>query len=131
MVLNSRYDTISQLINANKERMTHILSSHTWTSLSPEQRSRIRALFKIPRTGSTDVNDGRIVSDGTTPQDLSHLTIEKMQTYLSEESTDFHKLFDKVLARIQDEIEGKPIEPIINANPIQNVKKSTKKSKQE
>lgn len=90
----------------------HILSTHTWVSLSPEQRNRIRVLFNIPRSGSTDVNDGVIVSDGTTYQDLGNLTIEKMQIYLSDTSTDFHKLFDKVLARVQDEIEGKTTIPV-------------------
>ena len=93
----------------------HTLSNHTWVSLSPEQRNRIRVAFNIPRSGNTDVNDGVIVSDGTTPQDLGHLTIEKMQTYLGDTSTDFHKLFDRVVARIQDEIEGKGI--VVNITP--------------
>ncbi len=89
--------------------MLHILSSSTWVSLSPEQRNRIRVLFNIPRSGSTEVRDGQIVTDGTTTMDFQHLTIEKMQAYLFDESTDFHKLFDKIVARVQDEIDGKSI----------------------
>lgn len=115
-----------------------ILSTHTWVSLSSEQRNRIRKIFNIPRSGSTEVRDGEIITDGTTTADFQHLTIEKMQEYLKDTSTDFHKLFDSVLARVQDEIEGKPIvinepvkiEPevvvpgnIINAKPKKNVKK--------
>jgi len=81
-----------------------------WTSLSNEQRNRIRVLFKIPRSRNTEVNDGHIVSDGTTPEDFKALTIEKMQVYLNDtSSTDFHKLFDRVIAKVQDDIEGKPI----------------------
>jgi hypothetical protein len=91
-----------------------ILSMSMWTSLSNEQRNRIRVLFKIPRSKNTEVNDGHIVTDGTTPEDFKALTIEKMQIYLGEkESTDFHKLFDRVIARVQDEIEGKSIIPSV------------------
>lgn len=86
------------------------LSNYVWVSLSNEQRNRIRSIFLIPRSSHTVVNDGRIESDGTTYEDLKHLTIEKMQVYLKEESTDFHKLFDMIIARINDElIEKKPI----------------------
>lgn len=111
--------------------MTHILSMNTWVSLTPEQRNRIRALFSIPRSSHTVVNDGRIETDGTTVEDFGHLTVEKMKVYLKSDSDDFHKLFDLVLGRVQDEIEGRPfIETIevINANPIKNAK--AKKSKQ-
>lgn len=80
--------------------MNPTLSLHTWVSLPTEQRDRIRIIFKIPRSGNTVVFDGRVETDGTTPEDMKHLTIEKMQEYLEDESTDFHKLFDKVLLKI-------------------------------
>jgi hypothetical protein len=78
-----------------------------WVSLPNEVRYKIRALFNIPMSGSTMVNDGRIETDGTTYKDFESLTVEKMQTYLNEVSTDFHKLFDKVVARVNDELQGK------------------------
>lgn len=112
--------------------MQHILSSHTWVSLTSEQRAKLRGIFGIPRSGDTIVNDGRIETDGTTVEDLRHLTVEKMQAYTSNDSQDFHKLFDVTLARVQDEIEGKPfevIEPVIEINAKPHAK--TKKSKQE
>lgn len=105
------------------------LSTHTWVSLSNEQRNRIRVLFKIPRTGSTEVHDGRIVTDGTTPQDFQHLTIEKMQAYLGDTSNDFLKLFDKVVAKIQDEIDGKMTEQIIESQVITPKKKGRPSTK--
>lgn len=83
---------------------------YTWVSLSSEIRARIRDLFSIPRSSHVIVNDGRIETDGTTFDDFKHLTTEKMQGYLKDDSEDFYKLFDKVVARIQDEIEGKPAE---------------------
>ena len=91
----------------------HILSMHTWVSLSNEQRYRIRALFDIPRSSHVVVNDGRIETDGTTAEDFKHLTIEKMQEYLHDfDCEDFHKLFDRVLEKVQDEIEGKVVEQV-------------------
>lgn len=103
----------------------HILSNHTWVSLSNEQRHKLRALFSIPRSAHTVVVDGRIETDGTTTEDFQHLTIEKMQSYLDSKEGDFHKLFDLVLARVQDEIEGKPI--IINAIQDEKPKKGKQK----
>jgi hypothetical protein len=114
----------------------HILSMHTWVSLSNEQRNRIRHLFNIPRSSHVMVNDGVIETDGTTPEDFKQLTVYKMKAYLNSDSDDFHKLFDMVLAKVQDAIEGKPIVepvpvvsepvPVINANIKKNVK--TKKN---
>ena len=78
-----------------------------WVSLPNEVRYKIRDVFNIPRSGSTIVNDGRIETDGTTYKDFEALTVEKMQKYLSDESTDFHKLFDKVVAKVNDELSGK------------------------
>jgi hypothetical protein len=106
----------------------HILSMHTWVSLSNEQRHKIRAIFNIPRSSHTVVNDGRIETDGTTTEDFKALSVEKMKEYLKSDSDDFHKLFDMVLARVVDELEGKvyeePITPVLNANTKKNGKKS-------
>ncbi len=84
-----------------------------WVSLPNEVRYRIRSLFGIPRSSSTIVNDGRVDTDGTTHEDFKHLTIEKMQKYLSNDSTDFHKLFDLVVAKVIDELSGKKDDAII------------------
>jgi len=81
-----------------------ILSLGVWVSLPTEVRNRIRAVFSIPKSEATEVNDGRIVSDGTSYNDLATLTTEKMQAYLEDSGNDFHKLFDKVVAKINDEL---------------------------
>jgi len=81
-----------------------ILSLGVWASLPNEVRYRIRALFNIPKTGVTEVNDGILVSDGTTHTDLSNLTIEKMQSYVGESVLDFYKLFDLMVAKVNDEL---------------------------
>lgn len=97
-----------------------ILSMHMWTTLSSEQRSRVRTLFSIPRSSHVEVVDGRIQTDGTTPKDFESLTVEKMKEYLKSQSDDFHALFDLVIARVQDEIEGKPLkeEIVISQEPL-------------
>ncbi len=105
--------------------MIPTISLHTWISLTTEERARIRSIFGIPRSSHVIVNDGRIETDGTTPEDFSHLTIEKMQAYLGDKSTDFNKLFDKVLSRVKDEIEGRPV--VVDVIPSE--KKHGKKSK--
>ena len=118
--------------------MQPILSMGMWTSLSNEVRYRVRVAFNIPRSSTVEVNDGVVVSDGTTPEDFKALTIEKMQTYLSDTSNDFHKLFDKVVAKINEDMLGKkqetvsvssdaPITVIINDAPKK--KKNAKKIK--
>lgn len=115
--------------------MNPILSMHTWSSLTNEQRARIRALFSIPRSSHTIVNDGRIETDGTTPKDFEALTIEKMKVYLNSDVEDFHMLFNMVLKRVQDEIEGKPIEApviveVVPPSPVvEPIIKKTRKSK--
>lgn len=85
-----------------------IISMYMWTALSPEVRARMRAIFSIPRSSHVIVNDGRVETDGTTTEDFKALTIEKMQTYLKNESTDFHKLIDLTVAAVMEELNPTP-----------------------
>ena len=84
-----------------------------WVSLPNDVRRKIHSLFSIPWSSATEVNDGQIVSDGTTHEDLKILTIEKMQKYLNEASTDFHKLFDMLVAKVNDEIKNPRKEEVV------------------
>ena len=122
------------------------LSLNVWCSLPNEVRFRLRSLFNIPRSSNTEVNDGVIVSDGTTFEDIKVLTTEKMQSYLVSTDTDFHKLFDGVVAKVNDDIvknaitempkppetitiPKKEYEQIINANKKKNEKKNKQNKK--
>ena len=82
------------------------VSIGSWVSLPSEVRSRIRTLFEIPKSSTVDVIDGVIATDGVTHEDFKVLTVEKMQKYLGDESTDFYKLFDKVVATVMEELMG-------------------------
>lgn len=83
-----------------------ILSMSMWVNLSNEERNRIRKLFSIPRSKTTHVDDGQLVTDGTTPEDFAVLTIEKMQNFLNKSSFNFHELFDFVVERVRKDIES-------------------------
>ena len=98
--------------------MTHtpVLSMHTWVSLPNEVRFKIRMLFGIPRSSNTHVDDGIIITDGVTNEDLMSLTIAKMQKYLGEDSSDFHKLFDNVVGKVNDELYGRREDVSVSAD---------------
>lgn len=125
--------------------MQPLLNLHTWVTLPNEVRFKISSIFKIPKTGSVLVNDNVVETDGTTIEDIAHLTVEKMQVYLKSEETDFHKLFDLVVAQIREEIwptpkvdvveaprvVEEPVAPIIiNANTNTNGTEAPKEGKQ-
>ncbi len=60
-------------------------------------------IFSVPMSGVRKVEYAAkpiVVSDGYTYDDLSTVTVEKMQAYLGSEETDFHKLFDLVLKKV-------------------------------
>lgn len=87
-----------------------------WVSLPPEVRHRLSALFSIPHSSNTHVDDGKVLTDGVTTEDIKHLTMQKMQAYLHDDSTDFHKLFDKVLERVHDDMNGKKDEILVSSD---------------
>lgn len=111
--------------------MPPILNNHIWISLSNEMRYRLRVIFNIPRSSNTSVNDGVIETDGTTTEDFKHITIEKMQTYVSSTETDFHKLFDMTVAKINDELNPTVKEEIAQVIEAPKKIKNAKKIKNE
>ena len=92
-----------------------ILSVGVWVSLPTEVRNKFRSLFGINKSGITEVDDNRIVSDGTTHTDLSVLTIPKLQEYTGDKSDDFYKLFYKAVEKINNELN--PV-TVLDDNPI-------------
>lgn len=83
---------------------TPILSISMWVDLSNEERNRIRSLFSIPKSRFAHVDDGRIITDGTTPEDFQALTIEKMQEFTQSGSLNFHDLFDLTILKVRSDI---------------------------
>lgn len=86
---------------------TSLLSGSVWLSLSQETRAKIAALFEIEKSGSVYVVNGangpKVQSDGYTYEDLSVITVERMQEITGSKSTDFYHLFRNVVAIVQEE----------------------------
>lgn len=113
--------------------MQPVLNIGMWVSLSQEVRNKVRSIFDIPRSGNVEVIDGRIQTDGTTYEDLKFLTVEKMQKYTGDTHTDFHKLFDKVLVKVNEELNpiGKVdvVPPIVPVAVVPVIKKRGRPAK--
>lgn len=96
----------------------HTISLNTWVALPNEVRYRMRDIFNIPRSTNTMVIDGTIESDGTTHEDIQALTVEKMQKYAGSDSQNLHELFDITVAKVNDELQGKPTTVVMKDAPI-------------
>lgn len=80
------------------------LNTVQWVSLPLETRLKLVDIFDIPRSGNTEVEDNKIITDGYTHQDLAHITIEKMQGFLLDTVTDdYFGLFQRILDVINEE----------------------------
>lgn len=91
--------------------MMQAITPPIWLSIKPETRNKLRQDLGIPRTGGTEVWGNRIVSDGTTQQDLNTITVQKLQDYLDyAESDDLLNLLDLAVRSIENELEDKPEE---------------------
>ena len=73
--------------------------SHNWMTLPETTREALRSQLNIPRTGQTEVRTegggtSVLVSDGTTNDDLAHITKELLISYLDpKEEFEFSELW--------------------------------------
>lgn len=93
-----------------------VITPPIWLSIKPETRNKLRQDLGIPHTGGTEVWGNRIVSDGTTQQDLNVITVQKLQDYLDyAESDDLLNLLDLAVKSIENDLadkqEEQPTEP--------------------
>ncbi len=76
-----------------------------WVNLDSRIRVKLVEIFDIPRSGHTEVEDNKIITDGFTNTDLTAITIEKMQGYLLDTTEeDYFKLFNSVLDVIKNQL---------------------------
>ena len=93
-----------------------MLSRLIWLSLSSETRQKLKILLSIPRTGGTEVVDGRVVSDGYTDRDLQVITLERLQELAGSTESDFYKLFNQLVQNVENpplEVVNTPQEEVI------------------
>jgi len=92
------------------------VSTHDWLALPMLTRIKLREIFNIPKSKGSLVEGNVVKSDGTTYEDLKAITLEKMQAFLESDQTDFVKLFNSCLEKIEEldkelEVEDEPIAP--------------------
>lgn len=117
---------------------TPLLSYVSWLELPQPTRNKLAALFKIPKSGESVVHIGTMAGgniagvqkqDGYTPHDLAAITVERMQDLLDSKDTDFHKLFGKVVANI-DELSGIVPEEVAPIAAVKAVEPTAKASEE-
>lgn len=106
------------------------VSYQIWLKLPSDIRTKLVAMFHIPRSGSTVVDYGfngtTVVSDGFKPQDIEAITLEKMQAIMDTDSTDFYGLFEEIILNIDALMQPKPFgegfaEAIKDLPPVSDV----------
>lgn len=75
------------------------LEVREWLELPQSTRVKLASDFNLVRSGSSEVIDHRVVSDGYTFRDLQKISVELMRSYLNitSDESDFYKLFKLVL----------------------------------
>lgn len=58
-----------------------------WMHASREVREYLAAMWKLTRSGITEIRDQDVISDGYTLDDLRGITLEKMTEYIGSEET--------------------------------------------
>jgi len=81
------------------------LYSSYWVSLPTTVRAKMREYFGISRSTGTAVDGGRVVCDGSNEQDLSVVSVEKMQILLGSTETSFETLIEQTIKYFTDELE--------------------------
>ena len=106
---------------------TPLLAYNVWLALPTNTRNKLTKLFGIPRTGEVIVRSGgmyngniggEMIQDGHSAKDLYAISVEKMQTLLKTDDTDFYKMFHHIVENIdfiiEPQIEEEIAEPTID-----------------
>ncbi len=77
-----------------------------WLKLPLQTRHELARIFKIPKTGATEVSNNEVVKDGYNLHDIeAAITKEAMQAYLGSVQDNFQYLWEDMV----NKIEGKPV----------------------
>lgn len=90
------------------------VSVQDWLQIPMKARIRLREVFSIPKSRGSLVEGNVVKSDGTTHEDLKHITVPKMQAYLESEELDFVSLFNSCVDKVSEldkELEPERIDP--------------------
>ena len=79
--------------------------------LNKEMRDKLASVFKLKKSGITEILDQSVVRDGHTEEDLSNVTIDSMQEYTGSKETSFGKLWELTVSKTADELYPQVIVP--------------------
>lgn len=81
-----------------------MLSKLEWLKIPMNIRFLMVEEFKIPKSGFTHVEDGQVLTDGYSEKDLQTLTLEKLQSYLNNQETDYYKLLNLLTKKLEQRL---------------------------
>lgn len=91
-----------------------------WLSLPVETREKLRAQFKIPRTGQRSFvqvgGKGEVTSDGTTNGDLAALSLPAMAKYLGLVEVPGEEMLLTLFKKVVERVEETPLVEVPQAN---------------
>lgn len=90
-----------------------------WMQLPKDVKHHLVGIFKIPRTGVTEIRDQDVIADGYSVEDLRAITLEKMIAYIGSEET-FPRAWEITCSKANSELHP-PIEmtlPETNVIPM-------------
>lgn len=76
-----------------------------WMSLTKDVREKMAEIFKIPRSGITEIRDETVLTDGRTQDDLLAITQEKLEKFCKQQGQ-FADLFKIAVKKVQFQIGG-------------------------
>lgn len=77
---------------------------HTWMALPREIRGHLVDVFKIERTGISEIRDNEVISDGYSNIDLQAITLEKMNEYIGSTETSFPHAWEVTCSKAKGEL---------------------------
>lgn len=89
--------------------MYNKLPPQLWMLLPKEQRLKLMEVFDIKRTGPSEIYDNQVVSDGCTADDLSGITLEKMNEFNRAEDMTFPVAWQRTCMNLIEEVKEEVI----------------------
>lgn len=82
--------------------MEKLVTRYEWLKYDNDQRLLMRAIFHIPKSGGVEMQDNKMLSDGSNENDLRAINIESMQQFVESEVKDFDKLFEMTIEKVNE-----------------------------
>lgn len=80
-------------------------------------KQKLVEVFNIIKTGSSEIRDNHVVSDGYTQSDLKAITLEKMNAYIGSEESSFLRAWEVTLSKVNFEL-NPPVGEIVASKEV-------------